>query len=70
MPFVSRVTPDSSRGLGRQVESEVPVYPGPSSHPQQSARCAACGVTSKPKAGDCCVFCSYGDTRCPPLQSP
>lgn len=32
-------------------------------------RCDACGTTSKPHAGDCCVFCSYGDTRCPPMQS-
>lgn len=31
--------------------------------------CPACGVTSKPKTGDCCVFCSYGDTRCPPMQA-
>ncbi|MEJ2256949.1 MAG: GDCCVxC domain-containing (seleno)protein, partial [Woeseiaceae bacterium] len=23
----------------------------------------------KPKEGDCCVFCSYGDTECPPVQN-
>ena len=22
----------------------------------------------KPLAGDCCVFCSYGDVKCPPIQ--
>lgn len=33
-------------------------------------RCPVCGAISKPQAGDCCVFCSYGDTRCPPMQSP
>ncbi|MGJ0427313.1 GDCCVxC domain-containing (seleno)protein [Methylocystis sp.] len=22
----------------------------------------------KPKAGDCCIFCSYGDMPCPPIQ--
>jgi hypothetical protein len=22
----------------------------------------------KPKSGDCCVFCSYGDVPCPPIQ--
>ena len=33
-------------------------------------RCAACGTTGKPRAGDCCVFCSYGATRWPPMQSP
>ena len=23
----------------------------------------------KPKEGDCCVFCSYGSVKCPPIQS-
>jgi hypothetical protein len=27
-------------------------------------RCAACGVLSRPKQGDCCVLCSYGDRAC------
>jgi hypothetical protein len=22
----------------------------------------------KPLAGDCCVFCSYGTVKCPPIQ--
>ena len=22
----------------------------------------------KPKAGDCCVYCSYGTVACPPIQ--
>lgn len=30
--------------------------------------CSSCGVRLKPKAGDCCVFCSYGDVPCPPVQ--
>ena len=30
--------------------------------------CAACGARLKPLAGDCCVFCSYGDVKCPPVQ--
>ena len=25
-------------------------------------------VKLKPKAGDCCVFCSYGSVPCPPIQ--
>jgi len=28
-----------------------------------------CGVLLKPKAGDCCVFCSYGTVKCPPKQT-
>jgi hypothetical protein len=30
--------------------------------------CANCGALLKPKAGDCCVFCSYGSVKCPPRQ--
>jgi hypothetical protein len=30
--------------------------------------CKGCGAVLKPKTGDCCVFCSYGDVPCPPLQ--
>ncbi|MEO5623086.1 MAG: GDCCVxC domain-containing (seleno)protein [Dokdonella sp.] len=30
--------------------------------------CAACGAKLQPKPGDCCVFCSYGDVPCPPIQ--
>lgn len=30
--------------------------------------CASCGVLLKPLEGDCCVFCSYGDVKCPPIQ--
>jgi hypothetical protein len=30
--------------------------------------CPACAAILKPKPGDCCVFCSFGDTPCPPMQ--
>ncbi len=30
--------------------------------------CVSCGALLKPKTGDCCVYCSYGDTPCPPVQ--
>ncbi len=30
--------------------------------------CPACETTLRPQEGDCCVFCSYGDVRCPPVQ--
>jgi hypothetical protein len=32
-------------------------------------RCTGCGETLKPREGDCCVFCSYADTACPPKQA-
>jgi hypothetical protein len=31
--------------------------------------CADCGAGLKPRAGDCCVFCSYGTVVCPPKQT-
>jgi len=30
--------------------------------------CPGCHTLLRPKAGDCCVFCSYGSIRCPPVQ--
>jgi hypothetical protein len=30
--------------------------------------CKGCGQVIRPKQGDCCVFCSYGTTPCPPKQ--
>jgi hypothetical protein len=30
--------------------------------------CRQCKTILKPKPGDCCVFCSYGNVRCPPVQ--
>ncbi len=31
--------------------------------------CPACKTLLKPLPGDCCVFCSYGDVPCPPVQA-
>ncbi len=30
--------------------------------------CSSCGELLKPLGGDCCVYCSYGDVPCPPIQ--
>jgi hypothetical protein len=30
--------------------------------------CPGCGFLLKPRPGDCCVFCSYGDVPCPSKQ--
>ena len=30
--------------------------------------CESCHFLLKPQAGDCCVFCSYGSVKCPPIQ--
>jgi len=30
--------------------------------------CDFCKTMLKPKEGDCCVYCSYADTKCPSKQ--
>ena len=30
--------------------------------------CTNCRELLRPKPGDCCVFCSYGSVKCPPIQ--
>jgi hypothetical protein len=30
--------------------------------------CENCKSLLKPKSGDCCVYCSYGTVKCPPIQ--
>lgn len=32
--------------------------------------CPSCHALLRPKPGDCCVFCSYGDAPCPPRRGP
>ena len=40
--------------------------------PEESCKfiweCGACGEVSRAEEGDCCVYCSYGETPCPPVQ--
>ncbi|MCU6432599.1 hypothetical protein LPB67_02255 [Undibacterium sp. Jales W-56] len=31
--------------------------------------CANCKTVLRPKPGDCCVYCSYGSVKCPPVQA-
>jgi hypothetical protein len=30
--------------------------------------CEQCHALLRPLPGDCCVFCSFGSVRCPPVQ--
>ncbi|WP_153638290.1 GDCCVxC domain-containing (seleno)protein [Prolixibacter sp. NT017] len=30
--------------------------------------CENCKTVFRPKAGDCCVYCSYGSAKCPSKQ--
>jgi len=36
---------------------------------QHFYECRGCGTRLKPLPGDCCVFCSFGSVRCPPMQA-
>ncbi len=31
-------------------------------------KCTNCGEVLRPNSGDCCVFCSYGNVKCPSKQ--
>ncbi|MBI4006698.1 MAG: hypothetical protein HY356_08510 [Gammaproteobacteria bacterium] len=31
--------------------------------------CLNCHVHNRPRKGDCCVFCSYGSSKCPSKQN-
>ena len=31
--------------------------------------CPGCKVLLRPLPGHCCVFCSYGTVKCPPVQA-
>lgn len=35
---------------------------------QYMHKCTSCGETIISKEGDCCVFCSYADKKCPIMQ--
>ncbi len=32
-------------------------------------QCENCHNIIRPKQGDCCVYCSYGSVKCPPIQA-
>ncbi|MEX0649238.1 MAG: GDCCVxC domain-containing (seleno)protein [Balneolaceae bacterium] len=31
-------------------------------------QCPVCEKIIRPKKNDCCIYCSYGDTKCPSKQ--
>ena len=49
---------------GYQQQEEMPVDAC-----QYFYSCKKCKTILKPKQGDCCVFCSYGSVKCPPVQN-
>jgi hypothetical protein len=63
MPAVTLVSTIACPVCGRQSAETMPTDAC-----QYFYECPACSAVIKPKPGDCCVFCSYGDTPCPPIQ--
>lgn len=49
---------------GHSIELEMPTDAC-----QFFYECQACKSLLRPLAGDCCVFCSYGSVKCPPIQA-
>lgn len=41
----------------------------PSTACQFFYKCEVCQTVLKPNAGDCCIYCSFGDVVCPPRQN-
>ncbi|CAL66296.1 hypothetical protein INR75_12920 [Zunongwangia sp. SCSIO 43204] len=50
-------------GCGHTKEEEMPTTAC-----QFFYQCDNCKHLLKPKEGDCCVYCSYGNVACPPIQ--
>lgn len=48
---------------GHKKEEEMP-----ENNCQFFYKCESCQAIINAKHGDCCVYCSYGDTPCPPAQ--
>ena len=40
----------------------------PTDYCQHFWECPHCKNNLKPKEGECCVYCSYGNVKCPPIQ--
>jgi phage terminase large subunit GpA-like protein len=63
MPEPTLTSTVTCPACGRRTEAEMPADAC-----QFFWQCPGCGTVLRPKAGDCCVFCSYGDVPCPPVQ--
>ncbi|ADB42741.1 GDCCVxC domain-containing (seleno)protein [Spirosoma linguale] len=43
--------------------------PMPTDACQFFCECTNCTTVLQPLSGDCCVFCSFGTVKCPPIQA-
>ncbi len=75
LPIPGHTTPDTDPNAFPRPSVEVTITcpvcgePSTASMPNDQCiyfyTCPACQTRLKPLKGDCCVFCSYGDQRCP-----
>lgn len=63
MPEVTLESTLTCSQCGHQQREAMPV-----DSCQWFYECLGCHTLLRPKSGDCCVFCSYGDVPCPPVQ--
>lgn len=58
--FVSTITcPECGTKASERMPADACIY---------FYECTGCAQLLQPRAGDCCVFCSFGDVKCPPIQ--
>lgn len=63
MPLVTVYSIIACPHCGYKVEERMPLNAC-----QFFYDCLGCGELLKAEPGDCCVFCSYGTVKCPPVQ--
>lgn len=63
MPEINLLSIITCPHCGRTHEEQMPTDAC-----QFFYECLGCHALLKPNPGDCCVFCSYGTTPCPPKQ--
>ena len=61
-----QATPRFGQAEGRPRRPRMRVYAYSN---WETDECERCKTLLRPKAGDCCVFCSYGSVKCPPVQA-
>ena len=63
MPAVHLTATITCPACGAQTEADMPTESC-----QFFWECPSCHRVLRPEPGDCCVFCSYANTPCPPVQ--
>jgi hypothetical protein len=73
--FQKKQTPNTSQNIELQSLITCPdcgfskMETMPTDACQFFYECSNCKKVLKPKKGDCCVYCSFGTVKCPPIQA-